>query len=314
MSGARKGKRNNVRYQQFQGGYARVAAAQLQGLLEGYRLGIFRRNEVRVFAGRWEREALHRDSLVTLYRVINCQSQRKGNRRLSHAAIAAAAATLDEHLPRLQEQCAAGAGEANAELKPVARRLLRHVAHGGATTVEALMCFAYFLRRIPQRKPLQRLRPEEHYARFRYAEFEAWTGVHRATQSRTLLRLMHRGYLNVVPVHKQNENAYGQLFVDGGVLSLVRPRQGVRRKTEKQEAPGKVRVEKRSTPLALLDNASRKKKSSLRNSNPKTEIRDRECFIMGLKKGVLARSGDAELVRIALRAAQIEEQRLWQVA
>ena len=305
--------RNNVRYLQFQGGYAQVAAAQLHGLLEGYRLGVFRRNEVRVFAGRWEREALHSDSLVTLYRVINCHSQHKGNRRLSHKAIAAAAATLDQHLPRLQRQFEEQVAKkpCSKELKPVARRVLRHIARGGSTTVESLMCFAYFLCRIPQRKPLQRLKKQEHYARFRYADVQAWTGVHRATQSRLLVRLMRRGFLNTVAVHKQNENAYGQLFIDGPMLSLVRRQQTFRRSLANFPKPHR---KKRSTPVRDLNKAPPHQKSTLRNKNPKTEIKGGECLIERLQHGAFAKHNNETLRRIALRAAQMEEQFMHQAA
>ena len=136
---------------------------------------------------------MHEASKVSLYRIINCQSQRKGNRRLSSGEIQTAIETLDQVLPPLQQEFEAEHSPVN---KPVARRVLRHIARGSATTVEALFCFAYFLRRIPQRKPMQRLKPDEHYARLRYAEFEAWTGVHRATQSRILQRLTALGLPN----------------------------------------------------------------------------------------------------------------------
>ena len=183
MSHNRNDKRN-IRYRQFAGGYAQALDTQLRALLEGYRQGIFGRNEVRAFAGRLEQEALHEDSSVSLNRIINCHSQRKGNRRLSEGEIQTAVEKLDQFLPALQAEYEAEwrREEREPQAKPVARKVLRHIARGSATTVEALFCFAYFMRRIPQRKPMQRLIPDEHYARLRYAEFEAWTGVHRATQ------------------------------------------------------------------------------------------------------------------------------------
>ena len=210
-----------------------------RALLEGYREGHFGRNEVRVFAGRLEQEALHEKSSVSLYRIINCDSQRKGNRRLSEGNIRTAVEKLEQLLPNLQSQCEAEwrCAEREPKEKPVARKVLRHIARGSATTVEAIFCFAYFLRRIPQRKEMQRLKPDEHYARLRYAEFQAWTGVHRATQSRILQRIIDRGYLNTAPVHKQNENSYGQLFIDGPMLSLVRPRQATRRRPATADRP-----------------------------------------------------------------------------
>ena len=67
--------KQSVRYRQFQEGYAKVPAIQLRALLEGYRQRIFRRDEVRVFAATWEAAALHRDSKVSLYRILNCNTK-----------------------------------------------------------------------------------------------------------------------------------------------------------------------------------------------------------------------------------------------
>jgi len=308
MSHNRNDKRN-IRYRQFAGGYAQALDTKLRAILEGYRQGHFGRNEVRVFAGRLEQAALHEKSGVSLYRIINCQSQRKGNRRLSEGDIQTAVETLDQFLPTLQAECESEwhREEREPQVKPVARKVLRYIARGSATTVEALFCFAYFLRRIPQRKPMQRLKPNEHYARLRYSEFETWTGVHRATQSRIFQRLVARGYLNTAPVHKQNENSYGQLFIDGPMLSLVRPRQANRRRPRAAEQPQAVPsgCEKKSTPLRDLVNTPTEKKSTLRNSNPKTEIQEEEKLLLRLKDSSLARHRDPEMQRIAQRAAQM---------
>ena len=138
----------SIRYRQFEGGYAQVLDSQLRAVLAGYQRGLLRRNEVRVFAGRLEQAALHHSSKVTLHRIINCQSQRKGNRRMTDGEIQTAIETLDRTLSPLQRECET---ERPAVNKPVARRVLRHIARGSATTVEALFCFAYFLRSIPQR-------------------------------------------------------------------------------------------------------------------------------------------------------------------
>ena len=295
--------KGSVRYRQFAGGYAQALDSQLRAVLTGYQRGLLSRNAVRVFAGRLEQTALHQASKVTLYRIINCQSQRKGNRRLSSGDIQTAIETLDLVLPPLQQECEAERPAAN---KPVARKVLRHIARGSATTVEALFCFAYFLRRIPQRKAMQRLKANEYYARLRYAEFEAWTGVHRATQSRIFNRLVARGYLNTAAVHKQNENAYGQLFIDGPLLSLVRPRQTVRRQVSV--------TKKTSTPQQDLVNTPTEKRSTLRNLNPKTEIQEREKLVARLKEGVFGKHRDVDLQRIAYRAAQMADELTGQAA
>lgn len=312
MAPVNRGKRKNIRYQQFLGGYAQVEDTQLRALLEGYRLGRFRRNEIRVFAARLEFAARHPNcKKLTIIRVLNCKSHRKGNRRLSQSQIDDAARKLDRFLPKLQVEFEARWRKSDriSHAKPVARKSLQHIAQGGATTVEALFCFAYFMRRIPQRKPMQRLLSEERYARFTYAEFEAWTGVHRATQCRMLHRLTERGFLNTVPVHKQNENAYGQLFIDGAMLSLVRPRQSVRRSPKRLSSR-----DKKSTPRQENVNAPLHKRSTLRNVNPKKEIEEQESFVLGLKTGFLGQHGDPELQRIAVRAAQMVDSTVRQAA
>ena len=285
--------KTSIRYRQFVGGYAQALDSQLKAVLDGYQRGLLRRNEVRVFAALLEQSALHRDSKVSLYRIVNCKSQSKGNRRLTSGEIQTAIESLDGTLPQLQRECES---ERPATKKPVARKVLRHIARGSATTVEALFCFAYFLRRIPQRKPMHRLQPNEYYARLRYAEFEAWTGVHRATQSRIFHRLVSRGYLNTAPVHKQNENRFGQVFIDGPLLSLVRPRQ-----VTKHRAP----LRETSTPRQDSVNAPVEKRSTLRNLNPKTEIQEQERLILELRNGNLGRHRDPDLQRIAVRAAQM---------
>ena len=158
MKRIKRGDKTNIRYQQFQGGYAQVEDTRLRALLEGYRLGHFHRNEIRVFAARSEFAARHPNSKkLTLARVLNCDSHRRGNRRLSASQIAEAGQRLDRLLPQLQTEFAAHLHETgrSPQSKPVARKVLCHIARGGATTVEALFVLAYFMRRIPQRKPLR---------------------------------------------------------------------------------------------------------------------------------------------------------------
>jgi hypothetical protein len=272
--------KQSVRYRQFQGGYAKVPVNQLRAVLEGYRQRIFQRDEVRVFAARWEAAGLHKDSQVSLYRIVNCHSTKRRHRRMSHAEIDAAVTKLAERLPQLEQQLANDSDtQSAATTKPVARRVLRHVARGGATTVEALFNFAFFMCRIPQRKPLQRLRPQEHYARFRYADFQEWTGVLRTSQSRLLQRILDRGLLNMAQVHKQNENAYGQLYIDGPMISLVRPKQSNRRHRRGKPATAAHPSKKMATPIEDLGNTPTKIKASLINGNLKTEIKRPETVL-----------------------------------
>jgi hypothetical protein len=307
--------KKSVRYRQFKQGYAKVPPIQLRAVLEGYRSKVFGRGEVRVFAALWEAAALHQDSQVSLYRIVNCQSHKKGKRRLSHAEIDAAATKLKELLPKLEAMpYQSDRKRLSAKTKPVARRVLRHVARGGATTVEALFYFAYFMCRIPPRKPMQCLRPQEHYSRFRYGEFQAWTGVLRTSQSRLLQRILDRGFLNTASVHKQNENVYGQLYIDGPMLSLVRPRQSNLRRRRGRPTTATIGCKKMPTPSGVSDNTPRHIWASLINGNPKTEIKRQEKAVLNLKEGFLGKHADPELRRIALRAAQEEEQYLQQAA
>lgn len=307
--------KQSVQYRQFQDGYAKVPAIQLRAILEGYRKRLFCRDDVRVFAARWEAAALHKDSEVSLYRIVNCQSAKKGHRRMSRAEIDAATTNLDDMLPQLERQLAQKQENDayQATTKPVARRVLRYVARGGATTVEALFYFAFFMRRIPQRKPLQRLRPHEHYARFRYAEFKAWTGVLKTSVSRLFQRILDCGFLNTAKVHKLNENAYGQLFIDGPMLSLVRQKQSNRRRRRGRSTTVAPPPKKMPIPCRDLGNTPSQIWATAINGNPKTEIKRRETFL-NLKEGLFAGHADPELRRIALRAAQINEQFLQQAA
>ena len=305
--------KKNIRYWQFEGGYAQAEDTQLRALLEGYRLGHFRRNEVRVFAARLEFGARHPNSKrLQLDRVLNWNSIRKGNRRLTASQIEEATRMLDNYLPQLQVQYESEWEQADRTpiQKPIARKILRHIATGGATTAEALFCFAYFMRRIPQRKRMRRVLPAEWYARFRYADFQEWTGIHRATQCRILRRLVERGYLKVEPISQQNLNAYGQLFVDGLGYSLVRRKPSPQRRNK----PVPSGCDKKSTPRREKVNAPLHKRSTLIKVDLKKEIEEEERFVSGLKTGYLARHGDPDLQRIALKAAQMLENTVRQAA
>lgn len=303
--------RKNIRYWQFEGGYAQARELELRAVLEGYRLGLFRRNEVRVYAARLEHSARHPNARrLDLARILNCHSHLKGNRRLSQRQIDSAASKLDALLPIIldkQESRFQSEGRRGTR-KPVARKVLQHIARGGATTVEALFYFAYFMTRIPPRAPRDRLMAREHYARIRYCDFQLWTGVHRATQSRLMPRIMAKGYLNSVEVRKRNENRYGQLFIDGPMTSLVRRQQVPRRSQQCLKASQATEThqrEKRSTPTKEKVNAPRHKWSTLDNKNPKTEIEEHKSLVERLSSPISTPNMGAAFERIRLRAAQM---------
>jgi hypothetical protein len=75
-----------------------------------------------------------------------------------------------------------------------------------------------------------------------------------------------------------------------------------------------VSRDKRSTPPKEKVNASQHKRSTLRNVNLKKEIEEEKRFVLDLKDGYLGRHGDPELQRIALKAAQMVENRVRQAA
>lgn len=303
--------KKNIRYWQFEGGYAQARELELRAVLEGYRLGHFRRNEVRVYAARLEHSVRHPNAKrLDLARILNCHSHLKGNRRLSQRQIDDAAVNLDAMLPViLDERESQFESEGRrGNRKPVARKVLQHIARGGATTVEALFYFAYFMTRIPPRAACDRLMANEHYARIRYCDFQAWTGVHRATQSRLMPRIMARGYLNSVEVRKRNENRYGQLFIDGPMTSLVRRRQVPRRSQQRPttlQLTETHRREKRSTATKEKVNAPPHKWSTLDNGNPKTEIEEHRRLMERLNSPRPIPHMGATFERIRLRAAQM---------
>jgi len=67
------------------------------------------------------------------------------------------------------------------------------------------------------------------------------------------------------------------------------------------------------TPIGDLGNSPSKIQASLINGNPKTEIKTPET-VLNLKEGLFASHADPELRRIAMRAAQMNEQCFQQAA
>jgi hypothetical protein len=195
-------------------------------VIAGYKAGKLKRNELRVFAARLEETALHEKSRVELARILNCNSGMKGVRRLRDSEIRGAGNTLDAWLGT----------EAAESSRPVivSRRVLRHIAQGRSTSNEAVVLLYYMARRVRQAKPLERLKAGERYARFTYGELEELSGIPRANVSRAVARLKDRGWLNTVDVAKQNENVYGQLFVDGALISFSAARRPVNNRGRKK--------------------------------------------------------------------------------
>lgn len=221
--------KNGIDYFEFRDGFAVTTKVEVMAVIAGYRERRLKRNELRLFAARMEQKALHKKSKVDLARILNCKSGANGVRRLSNSPIAAAGSALDS---ALLEQQRASSGPSRAVL--IARPVLRHIAQGRCTSNEAVVLLYYMVRRIRQSKSLQRLKPGERYARFTYGELQRLSGIPRANISRAVARLKRRGWLNTVDVAKRNENVYGQLFVDGPLVSLSGARRPVNKRTRKR--------------------------------------------------------------------------------
>lgn len=249
----RKNKKS-INYLEFQEGYALVCTTVIEAVIRAYREGLFRKNELRVFAALHERDAMHKESRVDLYRAVNHGSGVKGVKRLSHKEIDAA----------LEVVLGVVAETGDGQRKPVARKFLRYIAKGSASGAESLMLLYYCKRRIRQPKAYGRLAKRERFARFTYRQLSAASGLRRATLSDALGRLAQRGLLNTAAVAKQNENVYGMLYIDGARVSLTR--------VGADNVPYRVIGKKTVTPVKQNRTPPPQKNVTLRNEDPKTEI------------------------------------------
>lgn len=225
------------------------------------------KNLLRVFAAKHEKKSLHGNSRVDLYRIINAKAEEKGIKRLSCGEIEKA----EKRLNSLQV-------EDKKRTRAVSRVILRQVALGMLSTSETQLFLFYSSRRITEgKRRLQRLIVGERYARFKYRELQELSGLSPAKASEALARLKEKGILHTIEVKKQNENHYGQLFVDGWLISLVRKMvdcvKKVVEKLTKRERPG---GEKGSTP--------HHKRERLRKDYPKNLIKKEKEINNWIKK------------------------------
>jgi len=297
----RKGNRNDVDYMEFRDGYVLVRRAELEAVIDGYRRRELKRTELRLFAAMCEQKGLHRSTRVGIARILNCKSNTKGIRRLSCGIIETAKARVRAVLD--------SAPQSDSEPRvAVSRRMLRHAARGGSTSNEIIVMLYYCMRRLRQQRRLDRLKESERYARFTYRELEALSGIPRANTCRAVAKLRAKGILNTAWVKKQNENRFGQLFVDGPLVSLSCPRQRADRRERPKPLPNKT-----TTPLSRIDNAPRHKSTTLRNDNPKTDYQRSS-------RGVFDRNSDMtawrqrDFDRIKQRAKQMKAEWVEQAA
>ncbi|WP_425399066.1 hypothetical protein [Aeoliella sp.] len=278
---SRRKNKNNVNHFEFRDGYALIDVGELDAVLTAFREGRIRKNELRVYAGLYERSRLYKESKVDLYRIVNHKTKSKGIKRLSHREIDTATEVIES----------IGSGIEGGPKKAVARRFLRYIARGSATNAEAILLFYFCKRRIRQVRPLVRLNRHERYARFTYREVAEAAGVRRATLCDAMKRLCDRGLLATVPVAKQNENTLGMLYIDGFAVTLSR-----------SPADWNRRQQKTVTPLNENRNATGHKTVTLRNSNPKTSsisLSERERTIVRLRE--VAQSPENPMAQYAVR-------------
>jgi len=196
----------SLHYQEFIGRFAQVGVEELESLFDGIRSGLFKKNEIRVWAARIELLEQPVDGKVTLNRIIN----RKGNRLLKPSEIDKAGSVLDAY---------GGRPQTNFHIK-VSRRGLRIIATGQISKNEACVLLIYFFRRMPQRKRLKILNPGERYARITYREVNALSGMTISSACIAANRLISKSLLESRRPAQQNINDYGLVFVDGPLIRL----------------------------------------------------------------------------------------------
>lgn len=255
---------------EYQGGYVPVHEAVLLEVVAAareHRAGY--KCLVRVFAAICEEKALKEGSKVDLYRIVNCQTAKKGLRRLSTRHIEDAAVKVRELAEAAKER-------PERRKRPVSRKLLRAIAQGRLSACEAIVALFYASRRISQSRDLERLNPEERYARFKYSEIEEVTGIGKSRIGDAVAKLREKGILHVVEVHQSNVNAYGLCFVDGWLISLVRTMVECGKRVI--SAVKRAVRNRTATPLVEKSNAAGDKTATLTKKNIKTKKEEKKIL------------------------------------
>ena len=291
--------RQPIDRKEFAGNYTHLYREEFLAILAAYRKRTLTKTDLRVFAASLEFKALHPKSVVDLQRITN--ARRASGPRLRSGEILESLGRLDKIL----------FGHQQGPKMIVARRMAKVIAQGATTRSETIVLLYYCYRRKKQKKRLRSLAPRERYARFRYGELAKLSGCARATLCRAVARLRRRGLLEVIQVHKQNENTYGNLFIDGQAVSLT-----------PQHRHGAEACRKPTTPVPDSDLTPRRKATTLTNRNPKRRILNRKNgFSVGLGLDVFEpllqkppRTKDPEMQRIFHRAKGMLAQQLDAVA
>lgn len=295
-------KKQTLERDEFAGNYTLAYREEVLAIIRAYRDRRIRKDDLRVFAAVLEERALHGKSRVDRRRVINSRAS------ITHALSSSAIREASTRIEAITKECS-WTGKRVA----IAREMVRYIAQGRATCTEAMVLLFYCLRRIKQLRRRELLQEGERYARFRYRDLSELSGCGRSSLCRAVGGLREAGLLEVVRVQQRNENANGNLFVDGPLVSLT--------SHLNRSADWKPKT---TTGRVRSDNAPGVFPTTLENRDPKTRIPN--------KKGVRVRfvfkddgrtvvrvverptDRDLDLARLQARAWQVEQAQLDAVA
>lgn len=295
-------KKQTLERDEFAGNYTLAYREEVLAIIRAYRGRRIRKDDLRVYAAVLEERALHGKSRVDRRRVINSKAS------ITHALSSSAIRESSARIEAITKECSR-----TGKRVAIARGMVRYIAQGRATCTEAMVLLFYCLRRIKQLRRRELLQEGERYARFRYRDLSELSGCGRSSLCRAVGGLREAGLLEVVRVQQRNENANGNLFVDGPLVSLT---SHLNRSSDWKP--------KTTTGRVRSDNAPGVFPTTLENRDPKTRIPN--------KKGVRVRfvfkddgrtvvrfverptDRDLDLARLQARAWQFEQAQLDAVA
>ena len=295
-------KKRNLERDEFAGNYTLAYREEVLAVIRAYRDRRIRKNDLRVYAAMLEERALHGKSRVDRRRVINSKAS------LTRALTSGTIQESSDRIEGILTECTQ-----TGKRVAIAREMVRYIAQGRATCTEAMVLFYYCLRRIRQLRRRALLQEGERYARFRHRDLSELSGCGRSSLCRAVGGLREAGLLQVIRVQQRNENANGNLFVDGPLVSLT--------SHVNRSADWKPRT---ATGRARSDNTPGSFPTTLENRDPKTVIRNKKAvrvrFVFKDDGRTVVRvveqppDRDLELARLQARAWQIEQAQLDAVA
>lgn len=285
-------RKKGIERDEFAGNYTVALREELLTIIGAYRSRKLSKDKLRVYAAMLERRALYAKSKVDLHGIVNAK------RSVAHTISRARIASIECELRNLLRDL-----PTDGKKVAVSRKMVQYIARGQATCSEGLVLLFYCVRRLKQRRRLERLREGERYARFRYRMLADLAGCDRTTVGRAVEKLRRRGYIQTLEVQQRNRDYYGCLFVDGPLVSLTSQVGRGTRSAPKLPAPA---ADSADAPSPFLPTPE--------NTDPKTRIPNERNFAFRLREhdGVLEakivsprRRACAEFARIQERAAQM---------